>query len=85
MRATAMVTVLGVESKHGKEGRTFNRAHLFFMGEDMGAMECGVPDDKVGLMDALRANSNKPCEVTLNIRVYKGTTFVDCVAIKAPK
>ena len=86
MRVSAQAMVLGVDSKHAKDSsRIYNKVHLFVPGEDMGAIECGVPEDKAGLLQQLREVSGKSALLTLNIRTYKGTTFVDCVAVQVGK
>ncbi|KXK02792.1 hypothetical protein FBQ96_02975 [Nitrospirales bacterium NOB] len=86
MRVTAQVTVLGVDSKHSKENnRTYNKAHLFFPGDDMGTLECGIPEDKPQVLQQVKEAAGKSAQVILNIRTYKGTTFVDCVGVQVSK
>ncbi len=86
MRVTASVMVMGVESRHSKEhNKTYHKAHFFFSGEDMGTLECNVPDEKPQLLQQVKEASGRPAQVILNIRVYKGTTFVDCVGVQVSK
>lgn len=86
MRVNAMAVVNGVDSRvSNKDGKTYNKVHLFLQGEDMGAMECNVPNDKPDMLKLLRESGGKVGKVVLNIRIYKGSTFVDCVGFEANK
>lgn len=82
MRVQAQVLVCGVgERKSAKDGRVFHSVTLYGEGQDAGALECSVPNEGTVLSD-LKASAGKKAEVVLNIRTFKGTTYVDCVGVK---
>jgi hypothetical protein len=83
MRATASVTVNGLtENVSRKDGKTYRRAFLFVQGEDPGSLEASIPQDSLALVKAVTDHIGKPCTATLNIREFKGTLYVDLVALQ---
>lgn len=82
MRATSSVMVNGLtENVSRKDGKTYRRAFLFVQGEDPGSLEASIPQDSLTLVKAVTDHIGKPCTATLNLREFKGTLYVDLVAL----
>jgi hypothetical protein len=83
MRCVAQVMVNGLgENVSRKDGKTYRRAFLFVQGEDPGALEAGLPQDSLALVKSVTDHVGKVCTATLNVREFKGTLYVDLVALQ---
>jgi hypothetical protein len=83
MRAIAQVMVNGIgENVSRKDGKTYRRAYLFVQGEDAGALEASLPQDSPTLVKTVTDQIGKMCTATLNLREFKGTLYVDLVALQ---
>lgn len=83
MRCIAQVMVNGIgENVSRKDGKTYRRAHLFVQGEDPGSLEAGLPQDSLLLVKSVTDHVGKLCTATLNVREFKGTLYVDLVALQ---
>lgn len=82
MRVQAQVLVCGVgERKSQKDGKIYHTVTLYADGADAGALDCSVPGDGSALSE-LKAAAGRKVDVILNIRSFKGTTYVDCLGVK---
>lgn len=69
--------VMGVKSRPSQDGtRTYRTAVLYFE-EDTSTLEASISDDHEHLYKQMEAHKMKPCQITVNLREFKGQRFID--------
>ena len=54
----------------------FRNAVLYF-DDDTSTLEASISEDREHLYKLMEANKMKPCQITVNLREYKGQRFLD--------
>ena len=54
----------------------FRNAVLYFE-EDTSTLEASISEDHESLYRLMEANKMKPCQITVNLREFKGQRFLD--------
>lgn len=69
--------VMGVKARPSQDGkRVFRNAVLYFE-EDTSTLEASISEDHEQLYKLMEANKMKPCQITVNLREFKGQRFLD--------
>ena len=69
--------VMGVKARPSQDGkRTFRNAVLYFE-DDTSTLEASISEDHEHLYKLMEANKMKPCQITVNMREFKGQRFLD--------
>ena len=69
--------VMGVKSRPSPDGkRVFRNAVLYFE-DDTSTLEANISEDHEHLYKLMEANKMKACQITVNLREYKGQRFID--------
>jgi hypothetical protein len=69
--------VMGVKSRPSQDGKRIFRTAVLYFEEDTSTLEAGVSDDHEHLYKQMEANKMKPCQITVNLREFKGQRFLD--------
>ena len=69
--------VMGVKARPSQDGkRMFRNAVLYFEG-DTSTLEASISEDHESIYKLMEANKMKPCQITVNLREFKGQRFLD--------
>ena len=60
----------------------FAMRSLFF-DEDTSTLEASISEDRESLYKLMEANKMKPCQITVNLREFKGQRFLDVTGVSA--
>ncbi len=72
--------VMGVKARPSQDGkRVFRNAVLYFE-DDTSTLEASISEDHEHLYKLMEANKMKPCQITVNLREFKGQRFLDVTA-----
>ena len=72
--------VMGVKSRPSQDGKRIFRTAVLYFEEDTSTLEAGVSDDHEHIYKQMEANKMKPCQITVNMREFKGQRFLDVTA-----
>lgn len=81
MEVTANVKVNGMSEREYK-GKVYKSANLYIDGRDADSIKVGIPESALGLPKQVQDNMDKRCKAVLNLREFKGTLYVDLVALE---
>ena len=72
--------VMGVKARPSPDGKRMFRNAVLFFEEDTSTLEASVSEDREPLYKLMEANKMKPCQITVNLREFKGQRFLDVTA-----
>lgn len=81
MELTGMVKVNGL-SERQYQGKVYRSANLYIDGADADSVKAGIPDTAVGLPKQVQALMDQRCKATFNLRVFKGTMYLDLQSLE---
>ena len=72
--------VMGVKSRPSPDGKRMFRNAVLYFEEDTSTLEANISEDHEHLYKLMDANKMKACQITVNLREYKGQRFLDVLA-----
>jgi hypothetical protein len=69
--------VMGVKARPSPDGKRMFRNAVLYFEDDTTTLEASVSEDREHLYKLMEANKMKPCQITVNLREYKGQRFLD--------
>ena len=69
--------VMGVKSRPSPDGKRVFRNAVLYFDEDTSTLEANISEDHEHLYKLMEANKMKACQITVNLREYKGQRFID--------
>ena len=72
--------VMGVKARPSPDGKRMFRTPALFFDEDTSSSEANISEDREALYRLMEANKMKPCQITVNLREFKGQRFLDVTA-----
>jgi hypothetical protein len=69
--------VMGVKARPSPDGKRVFRNAVLYFDDDTTTLEASVSDNHEHLYKLMEANKMKPCQITVNLREYKGQRFLD--------
>ena len=72
--------VMGVKARPSQDGKRIYRTAVLYFEEDTSTLEASVSEDHAHIYKQMEANKMKPCQITVNMREFKGQRFLDVTA-----
>ena len=72
--------VMGVKARPSQDGKRMFRNAVLYFEEDTSTLEASISEDHEPLYRLMEANKMKPCQITVNLREFKGQRFLDVTA-----
>ena len=72
--------VMGVKARPSPDGKRMFRNAILFFEEDTSTLEASISEDHEHLYRLMETNKMKPCQITVNMREFKGQRFLDVTA-----
>ena len=69
--------VMGVKARPSQDGKRMFRNAVLYFEEDTSTLEASISEDHEHLYKLMEANKMKPCQITVNLREFKGQRFLD--------
>ena len=69
--------VMGVKARLSQDGKRMFRNAVLYFEEDTSTLEASISEDHESLYKLMEANKMKPCQITVNMREFKGQRFLD--------
>ncbi len=72
--------VMGVKARPSQDGKRMFRNAVLYFEDDTSTLEASISEDHEHLYKLMEANKMKPCQITVNLREFKGQRFLDVTA-----
>ena len=72
--------VMGVKARLSQDGKRMFRNAVLYFEEDTSTLEASISEDHEQLYKLMEANKMKACQITVNLREFKGQRFLDVTA-----
>ena len=72
--------VMGVKARPSQDGKRMFRNAVLYFEDDTSTLEASISEDHEHLYKLMEANKMKPCQITVNMREFKGQRFLDVTA-----
>ena len=72
--------VMGVKARPSPDGKRMFRNAVLFFEDDTSTLEANISEDHEHLYRLMETNKMKPCQITVNLREFKGQRFLDVTA-----
>ena len=72
--------VMGVKARPSLDGKRMFRNAVLFFEDDTSTLEASISEDHEHLYRLMESNKMKPCQITVNLREFKGQRFLDVTA-----
>jgi hypothetical protein len=69
--------VMGVKARPSQDGKRMFRNAVLYFEDDTSTLEASISEDHEHLYKLMEANKMKPCQITVNMREFKGQRFLD--------
>jgi len=79
-RFVGQCVVMGVKARPSQDGKRIFRNAVLYFEEDTSTIEASISEDHEHLYKLMEANKMKPCQITVNLREFKGQRFLDVTA-----
>ncbi len=80
MELTAIVKVNGI-SEREFQGKVIRTANLYVDGRDPDLLKVGISEQASQLIKTVQDCMDKRCKAVVNMRQYKGATYLDLVSL----